>query len=199
MTRKAVAFGIISSIFLVFALFSGAWAFSPDDALTERSQNAFRMTMRLGEIKNARSIFDHHVIGPLAAVLKKEKTGGVMYALTLAFELNPKALVFAVGTDAGRQFFQMAATMPETALPQLQLIELGIATETELIEFLTGGSQESEKLNPVISEGKNGPYYVIKDAIFLAARENLLLVALSKDDLGASLKALDKTSAKRFV
>ena len=114
-----------------------------------------------------------------------------MYALNLAFNLDPQSIAFVVGADSKRQFFQMAVSMPKTALPQLHSIELGIATKAELNAFLSGGDEE-QPLDPVVSDGINGPYYQFRDTVFLAARENLLLIALSTEDLAASLEALDK-------
>ena len=197
MWRKAAKTATAATLSLFLVLSSGAWAVLPDDALTGRPNSSFRFKIRLDGLKNIKNIFDHPAIGLYSAILKEGKTGGIMYALNLAFELNPQSIEFIIGTDAGQQFLQMAVSMPKTALPQLYLIELGIATKAEMNEFLTGESRKS--LNPMISEGTNGPYYLFKDTVFLAARENLLIIALSLEDLDASLNALDKAGVKRCI
>ena len=199
MSRKAGKIGIAASLILIFALSSEAWAVSPDDALTGRPGSSFRLKLRLDNLENIKDIFDHPLIALYSAFLKEEKTGGVMYALNLALGLQPKSIVFVVGTHSEQTFLQMAVSMPETALPQLKSLELGKATKAELTAFLAGGSQRSEKLDPVVSEGNNGPYYLFKDTVYLAARENLLLIALSLEDLTASLDALDKVGVRRFA
>ena len=197
MSRKVIKISITASLFLVFALSSGALAVLPDDALTGNPNSYFRLKMRLDGLKNTKNIFDHPIIGLYSAFLKGEKTGGIMYALSLAFELNPQSIEFVVGTDGDQHYLQMAVSMPKTVQPQLHSIELGIATKAELTAFLTEGGRES--LNLELSEGINGPYYLFKNTVFLAARENLLLIALSLEDLAASLNALDKAGVKRFI
>lgn len=198
MLCKSVRIGTVVFA-LFFVLSSAAWAVSPDDALTGRLNSTFRLKLRLDSLEKIEHIFDHPIILLYSALLREEKTGGVMYALNLAFGLRPKSMVFVVGTDAGQTFFQMAVSMPETALPQLKSIELGIATKMELAEFLSGENQMTGKLDPVVLDGDNGPYYLFKDTIFLAARENLLLMSLSPEDLTASLNALDKAGVRRFL
>ena len=197
MKRYFVCLFLVS--FFLSILCNAAWAVSPDDALTGRPDSSFRLKLRLFNLENVKNIFDNPVIALYSAFLKEEKTGGVMYALNLALGLNPQSIAFVVGTDAGQTFLQMAVSMPETALPQLNSIEMGIATKTELTAFLMIGNQEPEKLDPVVLEGITGPYYLFKDTIYLAARENLLLIALSPEDLAASLDALDKVGVSRFV
>ena len=199
MSRKIGKIGIAVSFALVFMLSSGAWAISLDDAITGKPGSSFQLKLRLDNLANVKDILTHPLIALYSAYLKEEKTAGVMYALDLAWGLQPKSIMFVVGNDGGQQFLQMAVSMPETVLPQLNSIELGITTKTELTAFLKGENREPEKLDPVVSEGINGPYYLFRDTVFLAARENLLLIALSLEDLTASLDALDRAGVRRFV
>ena len=189
---------LLCAALIVFAAGS-AWAASPDDALTERPDSTFRLKLRLNNPENVKNIFDHPLIALYSAFFNEEKTAGVLYALDLALGFQPESVVFVVGKDQGQQFLQMAVSMSEKSLPQLNSIELGKATKEELAAFLAGWSQQHKKLDHVISEGLNGPYYLFRDTVFLTARENLLLIALSLEDLSASLDALDKAGISRFV
>ena len=200
MKKRLCLWALIVAALLSASSIDDAFAASPDDALTGRSDSSFRLKLRLENLENVKNIFDHPLAALYSAILKEEKAGGVMYALNLALGLEPKSIVFVVGTAGGQSFLQMAVSMPETALPHLKLIERGEATKTGLSAFLAGGAnQEFEKLDPVISEGNNGPYYLFKETVFLAARDNLLLIALSLEDLAASLDALDKAGVRRLV
>ena len=201
MSRKVGKIAIVASLALVLTFSSGAWAISPDDALTGRLNSVVRLKLRLDNLENVKDIFAHPLIALYSAFLREEKTGGVMYALNLALGLQPKSITFVVGTDAGRTYLQMAVPMPATALPMLNSIEWGDATKMELTAFLTGeANREPEKnLDPMVLEGAKGPCYFFKDTIFLTAREDLLLIALSIEDLTASLEALDKAGVRRIA
>ena len=196
---KKIWVAMLFALSLTLVPASGVFAAMPDDAITGRLDSSFRLKLRLDNLENVKSVLDHPLVALYSAFLREEKTGGVMYALNLALGLNPKSIVFVVGTDAGQLFLQMAVSMPEAALPQLKSIELGKAAKAELSAFLAGGSQELAGLYPVVSEGINGPYYFFKDTVYLAARENLLLIALSLEDLASSLNALDKAGVNRFA
>ena len=54
---KRIIFAAV--LVLVLALSSGAWAVSPDDALTERPDSPFRLKLRLDNLENVKDIFAH--------------------------------------------------------------------------------------------------------------------------------------------
>jgi hypothetical protein len=173
-------------------LSSVAWAVSPNDALTGRPDSEIRLKLRLDNLENVKSVFDHPLMALYSTFLREEKTGGVMYALNLALGLQPKSVAFVVGKDGEQTFLQMAVSMPETAMSILNSIEWGDASKSELTAFL------AEEAGAAL-EGVNGPYYFFKETVFLAARDNLLLIALTLDDLNASLEALNKAGVRRIV
>jgi hypothetical protein len=198
MSQKAV--GVILVLTLILASSSGAWAASPDDAVTGRPGSSFNLKIRLNAPDGGlETVLAHPGLALFTAVLSSEKAGNVMYTLNLALDLQPQAVVFVVGREDGQPFLQMAVSMPKEALLMLDSIERGEATNPELMAFFTKNADCSDEKNfkPVILTGPKGPcYFLEEETVYFTARDDLLLIALFLEDLAASVEALEKSGVR---
>ena len=112
-----------------------------------------------------------------------------------------KGLAVLVGTDdpkAKAGSIQVAVAFPPELQPQLDLVASGKASPDDLSLLLLGSKSEGSPLGGVFSqiEAMDGMVKV-NDAVFLGAKDNLLLAAFTPEDLKDALAALGD-SGKRL-
>jgi hypothetical protein len=188
---------------LVFSPAAGAWAANPEDAFSARPEASLYFALRLEDLGGMlKKIFSPANMEMLASLVDPEDAQGIRIAANLASQLPAKSVAFIAGmagkADQELPFLQIAASMPEEVRAKLDLVAQGKATPEDLITLLLGdaGLLFAGELNPVVREGSKGLYYLLDEldagSPVLAARENLLLIALSSADLEASLAATEK-------
>ena len=115
-----------------------------------------------------------------------------------------KTTALLAGTDGNlTPFFQAALSLPAELKNQLGLVESGKAKPEDIVSLVLGDGALvfGPLLNVELQDGAQGPYFLLNGQVALAARDGLLLVGLSPNDLEASLKALvdpkERLSVKR--
>ena len=192
--RKSSKVVFIVLLILVFS--SASWALEPDNALSARPAKSFYVTMRIDDLNGLlQSIFSPENIEALASMGRPEDAQGVRLTASLASQIPAKSVALAFGMEQGMftPFMQVAASMPAAARSKLNNVAQGKASGMELITLLAGDAALifASGFEPVLQQGAKGPYYTL-GPISVAAKEDLLLVALSPAELEASLNALDK-------
>ena len=172
-----------------------SWALEPQDALSARPEKSVYITARINDLNGLlQNIFSPANIETLASLGNPEDAQGVRILASLVSQIPAKSVALASGITMDKTpFLQIAASMPASVRSKLDRIAEGKASGVELVTLLVGeaGLLFAGGVEPVLQKGPKGPYYSLGDAVF-AAKENLLLAALSPVDLEASLNALEK-------
>jgi hypothetical protein len=171
---------------------SGAKGANPEDALSAKPKDSVFIVARVDDLGGMLK----HIFSP-ANVEMFMSFADMKFMVDLASQIPAQSAVFATGmTSDLTPFLQMSAAMPERFQPKLDLVAQGKATPEDVMTLLLGEGELllSERLdNPTVENGPKGPYYaLIHGGPVLAARDNLLVIASSPDDLNASLAALEK-------
>ncbi|MDR1376026.1 MAG: hypothetical protein LBJ22_00830 [Synergistaceae bacterium] len=197
---------IIFAALLIFVLAPVSWAADPQDALSAKPETSIYWAARLDDLGGTlQSILSPANIEMFATLVEPQNAQGIRIATNLASQLPAKSVAFVVGVTADGEtpFFQAAISIPEQMQPKLDLVAGGQAKPEDLITLLLGDAALlfAQTLSSfTVQEGPEGPYYAFGEGNFggpfLAARENLLLIALSPADMNASLATLGKAESR---
>jgi len=211
--NKKTVFQVVLFITFITVLWSvsitEAASSLPDvqDALSARPTESFYMTARVDDIGGAfREIFSQTNVDLLASLIPHSDTDQLRIAATIAYQIPAKSAALVLGFEnKDLPFFQLAVSVQEDLKPELDRVEKGEATPTDIATLLMGkaGLQFAGSIGASSSQRQHGLYYTIDVAgqylLVLAARNNLLLLAFSPDDLEASIGALERTEDRLAI
>ncbi|MDR1874421.1 MAG: hypothetical protein LBQ90_05320 [Synergistaceae bacterium] len=195
--RRKILFkwsGVVLAAAFVFLPASGAWAAKVEDALSVRPDGAIYLSMRMDDLGGAlKNIFSPENVEMVTSLSRPQDAGSIQLFASVFAQIPVKSLALAVGTTAdGAPFLQLALSMPPALRSKLDLVSAGEAKAADIVTLLLGegGLLLAAAVNPVLQKGEAGPYYTIEGKVALSARDDLLLMALSPQDLQDSLSAL---------
>jgi hypothetical protein len=183
----------LASLVFILAAASISWAADPKDALSERPEGSFCLKMSINDVNGTiEHVFSSGKVGLFMGIvtlaMNPENAEGFALATGIASHLPVKSLAFSVGMTPERSpFLQIAAAMPMNTWADLDLITQGGASSGDL-NALFGSADIADA---EIRQGAKGSYYLIDKKLFLTARDDLLLMALSGEDLEASVNMLE--------
>lgn len=187
---------------LSLGLASSSWAAQPFEALSARPEKSAYAVLNLQDVgwlvRWALSPENLKVLAPLGGEVDEASIN--VFADVLK-KVPAKGLAVLVGTDdpkAKAGSIQVAMAFPPELQPQLDLVASGKASPDDLSLLLLGSKSEGSPLGGVFSqiEAMDGMVKV-NDAVFLGAKDNLLLAAFTPEDLKDALAALGD-SGKRL-
>lgn len=177
-------------------------ALNPTDALSARPDSLGYFTARIDDLNGLLNVLlDPSIIDALETSMTPQDIQNFRVFAGIARQIPARSVSWSTGVNGDKMpFAQAAFSVPSQWQAQLDRVAAGKAEATDFATlFLGDGGLLLAALiqNPAVQQGPEGPYYVIDGQLAIAARENLILVALSANDLQASLKAL-KDSKKRL-
>ena len=188
-------FKAVFVVLFVLAFSSAAPALSPEDALSARGAESVYTVMRVDDLSGLlQDIFSPGNIEMVASMVEPGDAQTVRLIASFVSQIPAKSVVIVSGITADMEpFMQIAASMPASVRPKLDRVADGTASGVELITLLLGDGAMmlAGVFTPEAHEGAAGPYYALGDAAF-AARDDLLLIALSPAELASSIGALEK-------
>ena len=190
---------------LLAALVPAAWGAVPQDALSAKPAGAIYSVFQVDDLGNlVRSFLSSDNIDLFAPLMGEEELEGLRMAAAIVSKMSVKTTALLAGTDGNlTPFFQAALSLPAELKNQLGLVESGKAKPEDIVSLVLGDGALvfGPLLNVELQDGAQGPYFLLNGQVALAARDGLLLVGLSPNDLEASLKALvdpkERLSVKR--
>ena len=179
------------------------------NALSARPAGASYITARLNDVGGMlRQVFSPANVDILAPLVPPAQLNEFRVMAALASQIPAESLAFVLGfekTDDITPFFQFAISVPDSVRPELDRMAAGEATPIDITTLLLGrGGLPFAGLVEVISNhGPRGPYYSFgtpeETPVVAAARNGFLLLALSSDDLMASIDALENAGNRLAV
>ena len=195
MFRKC--FRIVFAVLLVFALSSGALALQPQDALSARPAQSIYTVIGIEDMNSLlKYVLSPANVEMLTSLAGPDQADGINLVVAIATQIPAKSVLVAAGLTMEGPFAQVVATMPESLKDKLGKLSDGSAKGVDIISLLLG--EGGMMLAPLIEDGieaqkgPNGAYYTLMGMVALAAKDNLLMIASSPDQLDASLEALAK-------
>lgn len=186
---------IFLSVFMLLFAFS-AQAAVPQDALSLKPESSVYGVFNVGDIGQlGRDIFSPANIKLIMPLLDEKATKSLQLVAGILSQVPSQELSLIAGTDVGlNSFLQLSVALPSASQPKLKLMAEGKATTEDIISLLLGDGAllMAAAFNPEQKEAAFGSYYSIEDKVVVAAKDNLVIFALSSDDLGKSLAALEQ-------
>jgi hypothetical protein len=104
-----------------------------------------------------------------------------------------KSTAFIGGVAENGLFLQIAAAMPPEMDETLNRVAANTATSEDIGTLLLGseGSGFAESLTISSETNDNGSFYLVEDMFYITAKDGLILVALSAEELFASVAAAE--------
>ncbi|GHS94220.1 hypothetical protein AGMMS50276_06380 [Synergistales bacterium] len=193
-------------LFIVGALIAfvpvSSQALEPQDALSARAEKSAYVVARVDNLGGAlKEIFSISNIEMFASLVAPEEAQALRLFAGLASQVPAKSVALASGvTPDATPFFQIAVSYPDSFKSKLELVASGKATREDLAALILGNSGAAFAYNIQFEtlDGESGKYYLLFDTVFLSAKDDLLLLSMSKADLDESFAALG-TAKKRLV
>ena len=189
------SFKVIFAVMFVFVVSSAALALPPQDAISARSAESLYAVLSIGDLSGLlNEIFSDENIGMVKPLLNQEQVQSVMFAAGFAKQISVKSVLIAAGiTSDTDPFVQAAITIPESDYDKLGKVHDGSATGADIAALIFGenGMTFAEEFGfiPEVHKDPNGVFYTFQILAF-AARDNLLLITSSMNELDNSLEAL---------
>ncbi|MBR0097598.1 MAG: hypothetical protein IJP88_10475 [Synergistaceae bacterium] len=176
-----------------------AFAYQPEEALIPRPEKSVYSVLRLDNLGNFLRYLGSEknvkLFAPLAGMGEDE---AAMIAMSLAaVPAESTALVFGVDENE-TPFVQLVVKMPESLKAKLDLVANGEAKAEDLAAVLLGENSPVAPMGAMVLEVKktdDGLLNVL-DTLNLSAKGDLLIAALSAEDVKAALKALEDKDAR---
>ena len=180
---------------LTLGVASSSWAAQPFDALSTRPEKSVYAVLNLQDVGElvrwALSPENLKVLAPLGGEMDAASINVFADALR---KVPAKGVAILVGTDdpkAKAGSIQVAAAFPPELQPQLDLVASGKASPDDLSLLLLGSKSDESPLGGAFSQVEPMDGMIkVNGAVFLGAKDNLLLAALTPEDLKSALAAL---------
>jgi len=179
------------------------------NALSARPEKVSYIMARLNDVGGMlRGVFSQANIDMIAPLVPPDALNQLSVAAAFASQIPAESLAFVFGvdkTDGITPFFQLAMSMPESVRPELDRMAAGEATPIDIVTLLLGRAALpfASFMEVASNHGARGPYYSFgipeEASLVAAARNGLLLLALSSDDLTASIDALENAGNRLAV
>ena len=176
-----------------------AFAYQPEEALIPRPEKSVYSVLRLDNLGNFLRYLGSEknlkLFAPLAG-MGDDETAMITMSLA-AVPADSTALVLGVD-EHETPFVQLVIKMPESLHGKLDLIAKGEAKAEDLAALLLGEKSPVAAMGAVVLEVKktDDGLLNISDALNVSAKGDLLIAALSAEDVKAALKALDDKDAR---
>ncbi|MDR1741622.1 MAG: hypothetical protein LBR38_07235 [Synergistaceae bacterium] len=207
---KKIAAGLLLAALLLTVACSPNWAANPADALSAKPDRSIYLAARVNNLGVLlKDVLTPQYIEMLASYADSEDAQAFRLIANLVANTPVEAVAFIAGTGLNSKgtpkgFLQAAMAFPKDnarTAEKLKIIESGKARPEDVVTLLLGDGAlllaAAFPLEP--AKGDFGPYYTIRNGVSIAARDGLLLAALSSKDLGASVAALkDKETRLAF-
>ena len=195
MLRKSFSKTIFAA-FLIFVLSTTALALSPQDSLSARPANSQYIVLGVNDLNGfLKEAFSSANIELLEEILDEDQAQILGLITSFTAQIPANTVTIAAGMTADMQpFVQAAILMPESVRTKLNNVANGTASPADMITLLLGDAAMmfAEAFKPELQKGASGPYYSFDGQVVFAAKEDLLLIATSPEELEASLAALEK-------
>jgi hypothetical protein len=189
-------------VLFFFILYSSrVWALEPQDALIARPKESFYVTLRVDDLSGSlRKLLSPANIELLASLAGPADAQGFRLIGSYASRIPAKSIAIVAGANADSEpFIQIAASMPKELRPKLDLVAEGKAATADLAALVLGDDSPLFAMlsDVAVRQGKKGPYYALEGKPFaLGAKDDLLLIAFSPEELDASKEALEKADKR---
>ena len=185
----------IFTILFILAVSSVASALPPRDALSARGAESVYVVAGIDDLSGLlQGIFSPVNIEMVASIVDLEDAQTVRLIGSFVSQVPARSVAFASGVTAEGSFVQVAASLPDSVRLKLNRVADGSASGEELITLLFGDGAAilADGFATEVQSGAAGQYYVVNEAAFIAAKDDLLLIASSSAELEASMVALEK-------
>ena len=186
-------------VLLVFVISSAASALPPEDALSARPAESVYTVMRIDDLNGLlQYVFSPANVEMMTSLANQEQAQIVGLVAAFAAQIPAKSVVIASGMAENGPFVQAVVSMPSSVRPKLDKVADGSATNIDIVTLLLGdaGMMFAEGFASEVRQGAKGPYYSLQDQVIFTAKEDLLLVASSQNELEASIDALEKKETR---
>ena len=176
-----------------------AFAYQPEEALIPRPEKSVYSVLRLDNLGNFLRYLGSEknvkLFAPLAGMGEDE--AAIITMSLAAVPAESTALVFGVDEHEA-PFVQLVVKMPESLQGKLDLVAKGEAKAEDVAALLLGEQSPVAPMGAVVLEVKktDDGLLNISDALNVSAKGDLLIAALSAEDVKAALKALDDEDAR---
>ncbi|MBQ4419319.1 MAG: hypothetical protein II870_06750, partial [Synergistaceae bacterium] len=176
-----------------------AFAYQPEEALIPRPEKSVYSVLRLDNLGNFLRYLGSEknvkLFAPLAGMGEDE--AAIITMSLAAVPAESTALVFGVDEHEA-PFVQLVVKMPESLQDKLDLVAKGEAKAEDVAALLLGEKSPVAPMGAMVLEVKktdDGLLNVL-DTLNLSAKGDLLIAALSAEDVKAALKALEDKDAR---
>ena len=176
-----------------------AFAYQPEEALIPRPEKSVYSVLRLDNLGNFLRYLGSEknvkLFAPLAGMGEDE--AAIITMSLAAVPAESTALVFGVDEHEA-PFVQLVVKMPESLQDKLDLVAKGEAKAEDVAALLLGEKSPVAPMGAIVLEVKktDDGLLNISDALNVSAKGDLLIAALSAEDVKAALKALDDEDAR---
>lgn len=189
---------ILGGLVLLAVFFtSAAWGATPDKALSSKPANSIYAVLNVDDLGGlARTILSDKNIELFAPLMDEDTLNGFRMAAAIVGKMPVKTTALVTGMDENLvPFLQIAMALPAELQPKLKLVEEGKAKPEDITSLILGDGALAlgPLLNAVPQKGTKGSYFLINGQAAVTAKDGLLLIGLSAQNLEASLKALEGT------
>ena len=197
MKLRKIVLKVVAPLCLTLCLFSMAWAAGPEEALSARPEKSVYSVLRLEDLGGfLRWALSEENLKLIAAAPNTGLDEGTIQLVVAALSTVPvkeAALVVGQTDPKGLPFLQVALAVPAGA--ELDRLASGKGTAADLMTLVLGADNPLLAMlggeAPFAMAPQDGNVYTLDDTLALAARDGLILLSLSMDDLKAGITALE--------
>ena len=201
--RKVLAAAILG--LLVFAGY--ALAVPAENALSPQPEDSVYTVLKLNDTGNfLRWILSQENIDVFMPLIlahqdSNEIIGGIEMARAVIDKMPIESLAFTAGaTRTGMPFLQAAFTVNSSLAPTVRKIASGSADAKDIAKLFLGDDSPFAALaESMIKVQLDGDKYVIDNELILKSEGDLILIALSPEEVNNSLEALKDSKARLFA
>ena len=194
MLKKSFKKIIVATLF-IFVFSSAAMALSPHNALSSRPAESFYATLCVNDLNGLlQDVFSPANLTMVKSMMDPEEAGVVDIIALFVSQIPANTVVINAGmTGEMIPFVQVAASMPASVRSKLDSVADGSASGADIVSLLLGDAalMFAGDFMPEVQKGEKGPFYSLAGMVAIAAKEDLLLIAASQEDLEASVDALE--------
>ena len=182
-------------VLLVLAFSSAALALPPQDALSVRPAESIYTVLCVNDLSGVlKEIFSQANLDMVIPLVPPDEAEGIKMIAGIASQIPAKSVLISAGMSMSGPFVQAAVSIPASLRKNLDSVAKGDASPGDLFTLLAGegGMMFAGMFSPEPMKGAKGPYYSLMGQVAIAAKDDLLLIASSLEELEASIGALEK-------
>lgn len=184
--------------------------FYPENTLTARPDNSVYAVLRLDDTAAfLKWLASDDNINPFMPLILKSKDsndilGGIEFFRAFATKTPLKSAAIVIGAldpdEKKSDFFQMAFTVDPSMAATVKKISDGTAEDVDFAKLILGNDNPITAIAQTMikAEKLNDGSYRVDNELFIRAEGDMILVAMSPDELKASLNAYNGSEAKLF-